>query len=127
MDRKADTVLNGKVYIGKEAYFRVSNTSNVDLYVNIIDINAEGELYDCMPVDEGMTLSHLLIPANSTIDLKDYPISFAEPAGTDHLLLLAYPEPFDLRVVNKVLKTPGLTAAKSCQLGIYNKSVNIGY
>ncbi len=127
MDRKADTILNNKVYIGKEAYFRITNTSSVDLYVNIIDINAEGELYDCMPVDEGMTLSHLLIPAKSTIDLKDYPIAFAEPAGTDHLLLLAYPEPFDLRVVNKVLKTPGLTAAKGLQLGIYNKSINIGY
>ncbi|MCQ2191514.1 MAG: copper chaperone PCu(A)C [Paludibacteraceae bacterium] len=126
IDRNADTTLS-KVFIGKEAYFRITNNSEVDLYVNIIDVNAEGELYDCMPVDEGMTLSHLLIPAKSTIDLKDYPIAFSEPVGTDHLLLLAYPEPFDLRVVNKVLLTPGLSAAKSCKLGIYNKSVNIGY
>lgn len=115
------------VQIGKEAFFRITNNSDVDLYVNIIDVNAEGELYDCMPVDEGMTLSHLLIPAKSTIDLKDYPIAFAEPMGTDHLLLLAYPEPFDLRIVNKVLLTPGLSAAKSCNLGVYNKSIKIGY
>lgn len=126
MDRKADTTLNN-VFIGKEAYFRITNNSNNDLYVNIIDINAEGELYDCLPIDEGMTQSHLLIPAQSVVDLKDYPISFAEPAGTDNLMLLALPEPFDLRVVNKVLQSPGLTAAKSCSLGVYNKRVKIAY
>lgn len=124
MDRTADTTLKN-VFVGKEAYFRITNNSDTDLYINITDINADGELYDCMPIDEGMTQSHLLIPANSTVDLKDFPIAFGAPAGTDHLILLAYPEPFDLRVINKALLTPGLTSAKSCKMGVFNKSVAI--
>lgn len=126
IDRQSGSIIKD-AYIGKEAFFRVTNSSEVDLYVNIIDVNQEGELYDCLPIDEGMTASHLLIPAQSTVDLRDYPIAFSEPAGTDHLLLLAYPEPFDLRIVNKVLLTPGLSAHKSCKVGVCNKQMKIGY
>ena len=127
VDRKTDQVLPGQLYIGKEAYFRITNSSDRDLYVNVLDVNPQGELYDCLPVDEGMTMSHLLIPAGSTVDLKDHAIEFAEPAGTDHLILIAYPEPFDLRVVNKDLLKSGLTASPSCQIGVYNRAVNITY
>lgn len=126
IDRKNGNVLD-QVYIGKEAYFRITNTSDMDLYVNILDINAEGELYDCLPVDEAMTLSHLMIPANSTVDLADHAIAFSAPAGTDHLILIAMPQPFDLREVNRMLLKPGLTGAASCQVGLYNKVVKIDY
>lgn len=125
IDRYSGQVLPQQVGIDKEAYFRIKNNSTTDLYVNIVDINAKGELFDCLPADEAMTLSHLLIPANSTIDLKDFPISFTAPQGTDHLLLIAYEEPFDIREVNKVLLTPGVSPSASTTIGLYNMQVKI--
>lgn len=125
VDRKSGEVLPQQVNIDHEAYFRIKNTSNRDLYVNILDINPNGELYECLPVDDAMTLSHLLIPAQSTIDLTDYPITFTAPQGTDHLILVAYDEPFDLREVSKVLKTSGVQGNPSTVVGLYNMQIKI--
>ena len=41
--------------------------------------------------------------ANSTVDFRQYPMEFSEPAGTDLLVLTAYDRPFDLRRVAEAL------------------------
>ena len=125
VDRQSGEVLGQQVAIDHEAFFRIKNNSATDLYVNILDVNPKGELYDCLPADEGMTLSHLLIPANSVIDLADYPVAFTAPQGTDHLILVAYEEPFDLREVNKVILSRGVTPLNSTLVGVYNMPVKI--
>ena len=99
-------------------FFRIYNNSKKDLYVNIIDVDDDGKLSDCLPVDDGLTMSHLLIPAESVIDLSNYPVTLWLPQGTDHLILVAYDEPFDVRVVNSTLLTPGLKPVSSTVVGL---------
>lgn len=125
IDPALDSAISSPVYIGREVFFRIHNNSKKDLYVNIIDVDDDGKLSDCLPVDDGLTMSHLLIPAESVIDLSNYPVTFVAPQGTDHLILVAYDEPFDVRVVNSTLLTPGLKPVSSTVVGLYNRMVEV--
>ena len=55
--------------------------------MSVLDVDAEGVW---SAVSEGCEL----MPPHSAVVLP-YPIEFFEPRGTDHLLLVAYPEAFD--------------------------------
>ena len=56
-------------------------------------------------MDEHHTMTHLYIPANSVIRLKDYPVEFYEPLGVDTLVLVAYHKPFDIANVVRMLQS----------------------
>ena len=72
-------------------------------------------------------MSHLLIPANCTIDLVSYPIEFAEPKGVDNLMLIATEIPYDLRQVKKYLEKVDAsnTATSNYPIGVYSKKINV--
>lgn len=73
--------------VGGTLELMVTNSSDEALYVGMIDIDAEGvwsAVSDCCE----------LLPPHSAVVLP-YPVEFFEPRGTDHLLLVAYPEAFD--------------------------------
>lgn len=125
LDRKTKEVLNSVVAIDSQAIFRIKNNSDVPLYVNILDINQDNEKEICLPIDDATTLSHLLIPANCTIDLVSYPVEFSEPKGTDNLLLIATEIPYDLRQVRNYLdKVDAKSAATSnYPIGVYHKKI----
>ena len=110
---------------GREVYFRVKNNSSKILYVNVIDVASNGEMAECLPIDDAQTLSHLLIPANCVIDLEDYPIELTYPLGTDNLVLVASEVPYDLRQVNKFLKMPNIKADGKQQIGVYSRTIAI--
>lgn len=79
------------VNVGGTVELTAENESDEVLYVGVIDIDAEGTW---SAVSEGCEL----LPPHSAVTLP-YPVEFFEPRGTDHLLLVAYPEPFDLQRV----------------------------
>lgn len=75
------------VEVGGTAELLVVNESDAALYVSVLDIDAEGTW-------SAVTTGCELMPPHSAVVLP-YPVEFFEPRGTDHLLLVAYPEPFD--------------------------------
>ena len=75
------------VGVGGTVELLVVNESDEALYVTVLDVDAEGVW---SAVSEGCEL----MPPHSAVVLP-YPVEFFEPRGTDHLLLVAYPEAFD--------------------------------
>lgn len=127
LDRNTKSTLGAEVLVDNQAIFRITNSSDVPLYINILDINQLGEKYVCLPIDDATTMSHLLIPANCTIDLVSYPIEFAEPKGVDNLILIATEVPYDLRQVKKYLEKVDANAAATSNypIGVYSKNVTV--
>lgn len=90
------------IEVGETVELMVTNSSDAALYVGIIDIDAEGMWNAVVDFCE-------LLPPHTAVVLP-YPVEFFEPRGTDHLLLLAYPELFDIQ---RVLALRATTTADS--------------
>ncbi len=99
VDPATGAVLGRKCPLGQRFIFRVTNHASEALLVNVLGIDSGGELYDCLPVDEALTMLHLQVPAGSTVDFSAYPLEMTEPAGAQRFVLLAAQKPFDLRRV----------------------------
>ena len=101
--------LNGEVLscarIGVLGVIEITNNSGENLYVNVLDFDSEGNISPIFPMDEYHTMTHLYIPANSVVRLRDYPVEFYEPIGVDTLVLVAYHKPFDIANVVKMLQS----------------------
>lgn len=82
---------------GERVRFLVSNHSNRALFMAILDVDASGVPQVLLPMDAAEMISRAFVPAYSTVMLPEV-LSFA-PAGTDHLYLIAYDEPFDMEQV----------------------------
>lgn len=76
------------VAVGESVELLVVNESDDALYVGIIDVDADS-------VWSAVSTECELLPPHSAVVLP-YPIEFFEPRGTDHLLLIASAEPFNL-------------------------------
>ena len=127
LDRRTKAELEGVVALDSQAVFRIKNSSDTPLYVNILDINKNGEKYDCLPIDDATTMSHLLIPGNCTIDLTTYPVEFSEPVGIDNLILIATEVPYDLRQVMKYFDKADASKVQSSNypVGGYCKKIEV--
>ena len=127
LDRRTKAELEGVVALDSQAVFRIKNSSDTPLYVNILDINKNGEKYDCLPIDDATTMSHLLIPGNCTIDLTTYPVEFSEPVGIDNLILIATEVPYDLRQVMKYFDKADAYKVQSPNypVGVYCKKIEV--
>ena len=127
LDRRTKAELEGVVALDSQAVFRIKNSSDTPLYVNILDINNNGEKYDCLPIDDATTMSHLLIPGNCTIDLTTYPVEFSEPVGIDNLILIATEVPYDLRQVMKYFDKADASKVQSSNypVGVYCKKIEV--
>lgn len=82
---------------GERVRLLISNHSNRALFVAIVDVDASGIPQVLLPQDEDEMISKMFVPAFSTVMLPEV-LSFA-PAGTDHLYLIAFDEPFDMQQV----------------------------
>lgn len=127
LDRRTKAELEGVVALDSQAVFRIKNSSDTPLYVNILDINKNDEKYDCLPIDDATTMSHLLIPGNCTIDLTTYPVEFSEPVGIDNLILIATEVPYDLRQVMKYFDKADASKVQSSNypVGVYCKKIEV--
>jgi hypothetical protein len=124
IDAETGKEVGAKAAIGRKFFFRITNHSAEALFVNILDIASDGSLYDCFPIDEGGTMLHLIVPEESTVDFKDYPMEFTEPAGMDKLILIGCDQPFDLRNIMQFLNEskPAATPGKA---GLYELRITI--
>lgn len=111
--------------IGDRFVFRVRNHTSQPLFVNVLSVDADSLWFDCLPIDKGGTMSHLLIPAESTVDLSDYPMEITEPKGYNRFTLVAYDAPFDLRrIINKRNEVQKGSVPQS-KVGVYTKIITI--
>lgn len=125
VEREGNRDIQNEAKIGGQAIFRVKNSGDKPMYVNVLDMDSNGDTYVCLPMDDAQTMAHLLIPAESTIDLIDFPIEFTEPAGQERMVLIATEEPYDLRIVNKYLKDSRVKQASTYPVGLYVKNLSV--
>lgn len=125
VEREGNRDIQNEAKIGGQAIFRVKNSGDKPMYVNVLDMDSNGDTYVCLPMDDAQTMAHLLIPAESTIDLIDFPIEFTEPAGEERMVLIATEEPYDLRIVNKYLKDNRVKQTSTYPVGLYVKNLSV--
>lgn len=104
--------------IGNTAVVRVRNHSPFDLFVNIIDVDANGNMAACFPINTAQQMSQLLIPSGSEVVLDSFPIIFSEPRGEDNLILVASPEWFNIDAVVMCVQS-GRTTTKKVDVGLF--------
>ena len=104
------------VDVATSCYIRVTNSTEDPLYVNVLDVDANGNKYLVLPVDEAATCSHLFVPGNSTVSFKAEPFEFSEPKSKETFLLIATEEPVDFSILMNPIRGNGGSTMKS---GIY--------
>lgn len=114
-----------EMHIGDHFVFRVRNHTTQPLFVNVLSVDADYLWFDCLPMDKGGTMSHLLIPAESTVDLSDYPMELTEPKGYNRFTLVAYDTPFDLRRIIQKHNDKQKVPIPQSKVGIYTKTIII--
>lgn len=111
--------------LGDRFVFRVTNNSQEHLFVNILGVDSSGEMFDCLPVDEALTMLHLLVPAMSTIDFAEFPLEMTFPTGEERFILLATTSPFDLRNVIKLYEENAPVANDKQGVGRFEITVTV--
>ena len=104
------------VDVATSCYIRVTNSTDDPLYVNVLDVDANGNKYLVLPVDEAATCSHQFVPGNSTVSFKAEPFEFSEPKSKETFLLIATEEPVDFSILMNPIRGNGGSTMKS---GIY--------
>lgn len=125
IDRGTGYSIGELALVGNTAVILVKNHSNLDVFVNIIDIDACGGIAPCIPVSSAQSMTQLLIPANSQVLLDSFPIVFAEPRGEDKLILIASPEWFDVNAVVKALKEKQFQVNTSIKAGVFKQRLMV--
>lgn len=112
---------------GQTIIVQINNLSDTPLYVNIVDIDADGNQSALFPFDEKQTMLNLYIPALSNVRLQQYPIAFAPAGSADRLKVVAYPMPFDLNAVLEYLQSPDIhqNTTTANKIGIFQLHVSI--
>lgn len=105
-----------EVKVGDHAELMVMNDSDIPLYMNVIDVDSEGQMSVVIPKNEAEMMTTMLIPPHASVILP-YPISFFEPKGVDHLILLAYPMPFNLQRVIALYEAGNVDVSLSAEVG----------
>ena len=105
-----------EIQAGDYANLLVSNNNDIPLYVNIIDIDGNQEWTAVIPKDEVEMMSSLLIPPHASVILP-YSIQFFEPVGTDQMILLAYPLPFNIQRIINLYRSGNVDTTTSAKVG----------
>ena len=113
-----------EIKAGEYANLLVSNNNDIPLYVNVIDIDGNLEWTAVIPKDEVEMMSSLLIPPHASVILP-YPIQFFEPVGTDQLILLAYPMPFNVQRIINLYRSGNVDTTISAKVGGTIMSISI--
>jgi hypothetical protein len=88
-------------------YLRVTNRTADLLYVNMLDIDRQGNKYLVLPMDAAASCAHLLVPAMSTVSFKKEPFVFGDEPSVETLLLMAVREPVDFSIVMAPMTVTG--------------------
>ena len=99
--------LDNHIAPNTSCYLRVTNHTSELLYMNLLDIDKQGNKYLVLPMDAAATCAHLLVPAMSTVSFKKEPFIFGDEPSEETLLLMAVREPVDFSIVMDNMKTGG--------------------
>ncbi|MBR1807770.1 MAG: hypothetical protein IJ776_00065 [Paludibacteraceae bacterium] len=108
--------------VGMHLIAEVENRSNTVLYVNLIDIDTEGNTSILFPMDEQSSMLHLIVPAYSVIRFTDYPFTIYGPTGTDRFVLVAFNKPYNLKHALELMPLQGNNTEK---IGFYTTPLQI--
>ena len=107
--------LNKQVKGNTGSYVRVHNDTEEALYVNVLDIDEDGNKYLVLPVDVAATCAHLLVPPMSTVSFKSEPFIFSDNPMKETFILIATQDPVDFSILMSPIKNG---RAKSIKLGV---------
>ena len=103
-------------------YVRVKNNTNDLLYVNVLNIDASGDKYLVLPVDEASLCAHLAVPAGSVISFIEDPFIFSGSSACETFMLVALQEPLDFSILMSPITSTG---SKVIPLGINRKFYSV--
>ena len=110
IDCATGSVLDGQIAPNTSCYLRVSNRTAEVLYMNLLDIDRQGNKYLVLPMDAASTCAHLLVPPMCTVSFKAEPFIFGEEPMEETLILMAVKDPVDFSIVmNPIRKGSGGT------------------
>lgn len=98
------------------SYLRVHNGTDEIVYVNVLDIDENGNKYLVLPVDSAATCAHLLVPPMSTISFRADPFIFSEEPIKETFILVATEDPVDFSILMYPIRRSGKNGMKS---GLY--------
>jgi len=124
VDAVTGSEITDSAEIGRQFFFRITNGSTTPVFVNVLDISENGDMYDCFPIDAAATMLHLMMPAESTIDFTAHAMNFTEPTGTDRLLLIGSEQPFDLRNIIRFFEENATTGTAG-KIGLFETNINV--
>ena len=107
IDCTTGLALDERIAPNTSCYLRVTNRTADLLYVNLLDIDRQGNKYLVLPMDASASCAHLLVPAMSTVSFKKEPFIFGDEPSQETLLLMAVREPVDFSIVMDNIKTGG--------------------
>ena len=107
VDCTTGMVLDGTIAPNTSCYLRVTNRTADLLYMNLLDIDKQGNKYLVLPMDAAATCAHLLVPAMSTVSFTAEPFIFGDEPSDETLVLMAVREPVDFSIVMDTMKTGG--------------------
>ena len=103
-------------------YARVTNNTDEVLYVNILNIDRDGNKYLILPMDEDATCCNLLVPAFSTVGFKSEPFITPDCASDDAFVLVATEEPVDFSIMMNPI-TKGSIEKSGVKVGVSRRKV----
>lgn len=109
----------GGVECGTGCYVKITNNELFPVYVNVLNIDSEGNKYLLLPVDESAFCAHLFVPSESTVSFIDEPFIFPDEQSGELFMLVATKEPVDFSILmNKFPKQNGnsMEVGMSCKL-----------
>lgn len=93
-------------------YVRVRNNTNETLYVNVLNIDAKGNKYLVLPMDQEATCANLLVPATCTVGFKTEPFITSDVPSEDAFLLVATEEPVNFSILMDNITAGKLSGSK---------------
>ena len=107
IDCETGLPVEGTVPAGTSCYVRVHNRTTEVLYMNVLDIDTQGNKYLVLPVDAESTCAHLLVPPLGKVSFKADPFIFGDDPSSETFLLMATPNPVDFSLVMNPIHSQG--------------------
>ena len=99
VDVQTGRTVKGEVAPNTACYVRVKNNTDETLYVNVLNIDANGNKYLVLPMDADATCANLLVPASCTVGFKSEPFLTSDVASKDAFVLVASEEPVNFSIL----------------------------
>lgn len=123
VDMQTGRLLENSVGPNTACYVRVRNNTTETLYVNVLNIDAHGNKYLVLPMDEDATCANLLVPAKATVGFKADPFITSDSPSVDSFVLIATESPVNFSILMNDI-TSGHADGTGVKVGVARASLN---